>query len=207
MTVILHDQLALERCPHCGIHRPHLNKQHQIATKDYGGARERYWRVYCCNSCGGLVIAASTWGFGKPVTESYPQPVVVEADLPERAREYLQQAIESTHAPDGAVMLASSAVNAMLKEKGLVKGNLYDRINEAVKSNLITAEMGLWAHDIRLEANLPRHANEAEPHADPEDAKRAINFAQALGEFLFVLPARVDRGRESVKEDAEGEAQ
>jgi hypothetical protein len=29
----------------------------------------------------------------------------------------------------------------------------------------------------------------------PEDAVKVIEFATALGQFLFVLPARVERGR------------
>jgi hypothetical protein len=49
--------------------------------------------------------------------------------IPDRAREYLEQAISSISAPAGAIMLAASSVDAMLKEKGLNSGKLYSRIN------------------------------------------------------------------------------
>jgi Domain of unknown function (DUF4145) len=97
------------------------------------------------------------------------------------------------------VILAASAVDAMLKRKGYTEGTLNARINNAAKDNLITAEMALWAHDVRLDANEQRHAGESSPLASEEDAKRSIDFAMALGTFLFTLPERVKRGIIGVK--------
>ena len=117
--------------------------------------------------------------------------------MPDRAREFLEQAIASVHAPAGAVMLTASAVDAMLKDKGYKDGNLNARIDAASKDNLITKEMASWAHDIRLDANDQRHADENSPLPNAADAEKAIEFASALAQFLFVLPARVARGRKS----------
>ena len=94
-------------------------------------------------------------------------------------------------------MLAASSVDAMLKEKGLKEGSLNTRINEAATSHLITKEMAAWAHDIRLDANDQRHADESVALPNEADAKKAIEFANALAQFLFVLPARVERGRKA----------
>ena len=98
-------------------------------------------------------------------------------------------------------MLASSAIDAMMKAKGYQKGWLYDRINKTVEDHLITEDMGTWAHHVRLEANDPRHADEKRPHVEPEEAHQCIEFATALAQLLFVLPARVKKG---IK-DASGE--
>lgn len=92
-------------------------------------------------------------------------------------------------------MLAASAVDAMLKDKGLKDGNLYGRINEAAKQHLITEEMGAWAHEVRLDANDERHADEDADLPSTEDAERVIEFVLALAQFLYVLPSRVERGR------------
>jgi hypothetical protein len=92
-------------------------------------------------------------------------------------------------------MLAASAVDAMLKAKGKKEGTLYKRIDEAAAEHLITPEMALWAHEVRLDANDQRHSDEDVVLPSEEDAKRAIGFASALAEFLFVLPARVAAGR------------
>ena len=50
-------------------------------------------------------------------------------------------------------MLAASAVDSMLKEKGYKDGSLYKRIEQAAGDHLITAEMASWAHEVRLDAN------------------------------------------------------
>jgi hypothetical protein len=92
-------------------------------------------------------------------------------------------------------MLAASAVDSMLKEKGLLNDTLNARIKQAADTHLITRDMAAWAHDVRLDANEPRHADTKRPHHTLESAERAVEFALALGEVLFVLPARVLRGR------------
>ncbi len=96
-------------------------------------------------------------------------------------------------------MLAASAVDAMLKAKGFKDGSLYSRIDKSVAAHLLTAEMGKWAHQVRLEANDQRHADEAASLPTAEDARRSVDFARALASFLFVLPARVSRGIEDSK--------
>lgn len=191
-------KLELERCPHCNIARPHLALHGGfIDTRSHNGANPRRWGVYVCASCGGVVTAAGRLGTNNtvdPMSECYPSATTIDEAIPGPARRYLAQANESLHAPDGAVMLAASAVDAMLKARGYTEGSLYPRINRAAAENVITEDMAIWAHQVRLEANKPRHADEVEPHADQEAAKRAVEFATALGQLLFVLPSKVTRG-------------
>ncbi len=91
-------------------------------------------------------------------------------------------------------MLAASSVDAMLKANNYKDGSLYSRIQQAADDHLITPEMAKWAHQVRLDANEPRHADEAAPLPNSSDAERSIHFAQALAMFLFTLPAKVTRG-------------
>ena len=91
-------------------------------------------------------------------------------------------------------MVARSAVDAMLKAKGYAKGSLYERIDQALLDNLLTKGMADWAHEVRLGSNRPRHSDEKNPHVSPEEAKKSVEFAEALGNFLFVLTARIKRG-------------
>jgi hypothetical protein len=106
----------------------------------------------------------------------------------------LYQAINSLHAPAGAVMLAASSVDAMLKSKGYADGSLYDRINKAAQDHVITNDMAKWAHQVRLDANDQRHADQKANLPSEADAKKSIDFTQALGMILFVLPARITIG-------------
>jgi hypothetical protein len=123
----------------------------------------------------------------------FPDARMAHEDIPSTARLYLQQAFETLHAPDAAAVMAGAAVDAMLKAKGLTQGSLYSRIDEALQGGILTAGMAEWAHSVRLGSNRPRHADTENPHVTKEDAKRSVEFAEALGNFLFVLTAKISR--------------
>jgi hypothetical protein len=163
------------------------------------GQDVRDWRAYQCSRCGGVVLcAASSSDPSHIVTAQYPKSEALDhSAIPSRALEYLNQAIESIHSPAASVVVAASAVDAMLKAKGYKDGNLYCRINQALNDHLITKEMGEWAHEVRLDANEQRHADDSAPLPTGPDAQRVIDFAKALAQFLFVLPAMVDKGRQA----------
>ena len=190
----LGSKLDIERCPHCNIDQPHLASLHLFVTKTYLGDRQRFWRVYTCNRCGGAVLAYADSDAGGVHNIYPPISTNIEESIPDPAREYIKQAVNSLNSPAGAVMLSASAVDAMLKAKGYTEGSLYTRIDQAKENHLITAEMALWAHEIRLEANDPRHADETSPLPTDADARKCLDFVSALGQFIFVLPARIQRG-------------
>ena len=84
-------------------------------------------------------------------------------------------------------------MDALLKERGHKEGALYHRITQAAEKGEITKEMAALAHDVRLDANAERHADPTVPPPTAEDAQRCFDFAEALAEMLYVLPARVKR--------------
>lgn len=170
-----------------------------METKHYDEAK-RWWVIYTCSRCGGVVSAWSV-AKGQEVMGMFPSSTEVDEALPNRAREYLTQALNSLSAPAGAVMLAASAVDAMLKGKGLKEGSLYSRIDKAVNDNIITKDMAAWAHEVRLDANDQRHADEESPIPHAAAAKHAVDFAIALGQLMYVLPARIKRGIAEVKQE------
>lgn len=189
------NQLALARCPHCGTARPLLLLKWYELSEDCNGNSKSYWAVYRCNTCGGMVAAVSPDGALSPVSRYWPASVEVAEDIPPRARDYLTQAADSLQSPSGAVMLCASSIDAMLKASGYKDGSLYARIDKSAEDHVITADMAAWAHEVRLDANDQRHADEEAPLPTLADAKRAFEFAQALAQLMFVLPARVARGR------------
>jgi len=130
----LRSQLVLNRCPHCGVDNPNLTQAARFETNDFLGEFPRVWACYKCARCGGVVTAYSRKN-SDDVQAIYPSPLEVDEMLPERARQYLEQAINSINAPAGAVMLAASAVDAMLKAKGLKEGSL-SRIKKAAEEHL-----------------------------------------------------------------------
>lgn len=132
-----------------------------------------------------------------------PRIQVASAELPAGAQRMLDQAMKGMAMPDLAVMGAAAAIDHMLKDKGLVEGSLYKRIEQAAADGLITTGMKAWAHHVRLEANDQRHADVDAGPVTREQAEAVVDFARMLGEFLYVLPARVTRGQERAKQAEE----
>lgn len=190
----LSESLVLDRCPHCGTANPNLRRNHYFETRDHAGQDQRIWAVYVCGTCGKVVTAWAT-NHNQPIQQFFPSSFqAIDLDIPERPRVYLKQASESMHAPAGAVMLAASAVDSMLKAKGYVNGSLYARIDKAPADHIIITDMAAWAHAVRLDANNQRHADESVALPTQQDAERVLTFAATLAQIMFVLPARVDRG-------------
>ncbi|MER2537388.1 MAG: DUF4145 domain-containing protein [Rhizobiaceae bacterium] len=131
------------------------------------------------------------------VDAMHPAQKTAHDDIPEPGRKFLQQAYETLHAPDAAALMSGSAVDSFLKAVEYREGSLYQRIDRALKDNVLTKGMADWAHSVRLGANRPRHADAERPHVSPEEAEQSVAFAEALGTFLFVLTARIERGIEA----------
>ncbi|MBI5352127.1 MAG: DUF4145 domain-containing protein [Chloroflexi bacterium] len=201
---LLANIFELDRCPHCRVDHPNLQVQATFKTTAHRGNNSRIWKTYMCGRCGGVVLASARQD-GEWAQEIYPNSTIVDEAIPEPARTYLNQAIDSLHSPAGSVMLSASSVDAMLKAKNYKDGSLYTRINKAVEIHLITQEMSQWAHEVRLDANDQRHADEKVTLPTANDAQRCIDFVLAFGEFLFVLPSRVKSGLANVdKEEIKG---
>lgn len=126
----LSESLVLDRCPHCGTANPNLRRNHYFETRDHAGQNQRMWAIYWCGTCGKVVTAWAA-NHNQPIQQFFPSFQGIDLEIPERPRAYLKQASESMHAPAGAVMLAASAVDSMLKAKGYVEGSLYARIDKA----------------------------------------------------------------------------
>ena len=133
-------------------------------------------------------VAPYIVGKEQHISQMWPEPQEVDEAVSMRARQFLQQALSCPQAPSGATMLAASSVDAMLKEIGLTEGSLYKRIEEAHQQRLITADMAAWAHEVRLDSNDQRHADEEAGLPDEADARSCIDFVQALANsFLCFL--------------------
>src|SRR4051812_10115130 len=105
----LNPELEISRCPHCRVDQPSVKAVWECETTSHSGLRKRFWGIYVCRRCGGLVTCASDTKNGR-VLEQFPQigSMDNETSIPQRAREYLSQSLNSKHAPAGAVMLAAS---------------------------------------------------------------------------------------------------
>lgn len=200
------DHLRLQRCPHCSVAHPAIISK---ATFDAKPGRQNkrapilQWSVFACQTCGGLIGAAAAKNangslivipnVGVRYGWLVPAPRQLSAALPERVGYYLGQAQETLTSPSASVVMSAAAVDAMLKNKGYKTGSLHNRIEMATADGLITKDMAAVAHDVRLDANNERHVDDSAAPPTDEDAQRCFDFADALADLMFVLPARVRR--------------
>jgi hypothetical protein len=190
----------LATCPYCGTGRPQIAQLGDNSVNSVRG--DRRWGIFTVTCCGGLLLAIGPKGqatANPPIETIYPNVRTAAAEIPDPARRYLQQAMETLHAPDAAAVMAGSAVDAMLKHFQLTEGSVYKRIDDAVSQHILTAAMGEWAHEVRLGANRPRHSDQENPHVSPQEVQQSVDFAEALAHFLFVLSSRVKKGIEDAK--------
>lgn len=196
----IRQSLSVNRCPHCQIANPTMPIEWQPKRTDRtDGAEPEIWAGYRCTTCGSIIVARGhnvviNHEHKIAIDEFYPPSKAAAIDIPPIARRFLQQAYDTLHAPDAAAVMAGSSVDAMLKELGYVDGSVYARIEKAVQNNVLTKGMGQWAHEVRLGSNRPRHADADRPHVSSTEARQSVEFAEALGQFLFVLTARIERG-------------
>lgn len=184
---------GVDRCPHCGVVHPNLYRAWSDTWFQDG---EKKWASYRCNSCDSVVTGLFELRSRKLEAVSiWPELRAAHHDIPEPARTYLQQAYETLHAPDAAAVMAGSAVDAMLKMLGYGDtSSIYERIDKALADGHVTKGMAAWGKSVCLGASRPHRAAAQGPHISPDEAKLSVDFADALGSFLFVLTARVERG-------------
>ena len=199
-------ELEIDRCPYCNVDTPTMKHQASFQSANHSKAKKWLWEAYACNRCGAVVFTgnSSETGVGNVAYTSkitIPEVQAVSKSIPNPARSFLQQAKDSIHtAPSGSIMVSASAIDSMLKFHGYPNGKLYSRIEKACKDHLITDGMKKWAHQVRLDANAERHADEKRM-PNSEDAQMTYNFASALGDFLFVIPTMVEEGIEESKSE------
>ena len=188
------DSLKMDRCPQCSTAKPNL--EFRAMAESRTSNVNFIWVMYQCQSCMKMVMAYAQ-GWDIPIESIYPKSEQVAIEIPELPRDFLKQAKETLHAPAACIMVASSSIDAMLKEKGINKHNLIDAINDAADKGIITKEMSAWAHEIRINGNDPRHVKR-DSSPTTQEANDVVRLAEAFGQYLYVLPAMITRGREAV---------
>jgi hypothetical protein len=190
---------SLKYCPHCNSARPSLSRKFSLESPIQSEliGLPLHWAVYACTTCG-LPISAlykdNNYLGDNRHRHNYrifPSKWQPDEAIPDVPKKYLTQANATLGSPDASVVMSASAIDAMLKVKGLSEGSLYERIHQAVEKGILTNDMSKWAHLVRLNSNNPRHADIEKPNMSIGDARLSLDFAKALGEILFVLPSRM----------------
>jgi hypothetical protein len=185
-------------CPHCKV---------RATFKDEGpGAR---WKnadhtIWRCNNCEGVVYAQDTFRHdpeGRTIytgVRIYPF-IRSEApeEYPEDVRENFAEAIRSLNSanPRACVVMTRSAMQAATRGLEAKGSNLKEEIDDLANRHAIPGSLREWAHEIRDGGNLVAHP-EPGKRVEMADAEELVELAEAIFEYLYVVPEQIRRRRE-----------
>ena len=158
------------------------------------------WAVGQCPNCNECVLIK---GFSESNREiipkniyPYPLPSPVDHRIPEKIKKDLEEAklCFSVGAINASVGMCRKALQRACKEKGAVKKELYEQIDEIATKGVISADLKELAHSVRFIGNDGVHPNDDE--VTKEDAEEILNLAEQFLDIIFVAPAKVKEIRE-----------
>ena len=120
-------------------------------------------------------------------------------DLPPRVRERYEGMLELLYAPDAFAVRAGRLLEAVCADQGVITGDLGPRLDELAgrKRQLIPKALAEQAHLVREFRNVGGHDDDVE--VDVDDVPLIREFVEALLEFLYWGPRKLERGREALK--------
>lgn len=123
----------------------------------------------------------------------YPTDRAVPLELPVAVKEAYNEALSAFRA--GAFNLAvigfRTSLQMAVREKGGKGANLKAEIDSLEE---LTPALKEWAHQLRLDANDATHPEGVLPFGKA-DAEALVGLAESIFDYLYVVPAAVDRRR------------
>lgn len=97
-----------------------------------------------------------------------------------------------------AVLLARSVIEATAKEKGITKGQLYDKIEKLATEGLIRTNIKDAAHSVREFGNDMAHGDFVTPIGD-EETQLVIELMEEILNDVYQSPAKIQRAQKAVE--------
>jgi hypothetical protein len=150
-----------------------------------------------CSNC----ILFEDWGEASEGHTSrivYPQVRSNAAsDYPEAVRENYVEAQRSLFVQNykSCVVMTRIALQAATRDKQAKGKNLRDEIDNLAATHVIPDALRDWAHEIRDGGNLVAHP-EPDKRVEKEDAEELLSLTESILEYLYVVPAHVERCRQ-----------
>jgi hypothetical protein len=92
---------------------------------------------------------------------------------------------------DAAAVMARSAVQVTMRDKGAVGKDLYSEIEDLAAKGDLSPLMKEWSHEVRVLGNDSAHPKTNAPPTPPEDARDIVQFLDSLLLYLYDYPKRI----------------
>ena len=201
-------------CPFCG-EKGNFSLVHHAEKKKPNSTKRLNFDLYRCENCAGFVQvlwSASRSAIGMHGLYGYkvqPWPLSGKPEPSENwpvgMTRFWIQAHDSLSNEnwDAANVMARSALQFVVRERGAKKGTLKEQIDYLGTKGVLHPLMQEWAHEVRLIANESAHPDAPTPLiVTPQDAKDIVNFLDFLMFYLYDLPQQISeyRKRKTSKE-------
>jgi hypothetical protein len=199
---ILGETLALYRieCAFCG-ERGKFERVFHAEKKKPNSRKTLNFDTFRCASCAAFVqvvwsasehlsshplhqFRAQPWPLGTPDAPDY---------WPSEVRRCWKQAHNSLQGEswDAAAVMARTAMQAALRERGAKGPNLKAEIANLAERGELPPLMREWSDEVRELGNDATHPDASSDGTEPADARDVVEFLDYLLEYLYDLPKRI----------------
>lgn len=105
-----------------------------------------------------------------------------------------------------AILMARTAIEAVCKDKGIVKGNLFEKIGNLKDSGHIRAHIEVAAHAVRAFGNDMAHGD-ITLQVDEEEARLCLKVLDAILAEVYDIYVLTDQVQSAVEERKAGAKQ
>lgn len=176
-------------CPSC-------HERTSISIRQTYRKGDIQYEIAECNGCDYFLLVTRHISSGRILAiQPHPLPKSIDSRIPSIIAEDFAEALLclSVGANRGASVVARRAVQSICKQKGAIKKDLKDQIDELFSSNIITKDLQDWAHEVRYVGNDAAHPNDVS--VTQEDAEEILDLLESLCEVLYVAPAKAENRR------------
>ena len=155
------------------------------------------WQLFKCPNCSKPTLR-ETYNDSNREEQTYEiiYPVVKEglANLPEQIASSYQAALRVQHIePSAFAVLIGRTLEAVCNYEKATGKDLNDKVNNLFSLNRIPKTLAEMAHQLRQIRNLGAHDKEDE--VTEEDVPIMRDFVEAILEYLYVAPAKIEAVR------------
>jgi hypothetical protein len=153
-----------------------------------------------CGNCHGYVLCLWSSNDGHHDFKVLPWPLRVEKHpdhWPPVVGRFWVQARRTLQDGnwDASAVMARSAMQAALRERGAKGQNLKQEIEDLARQGLLPPLMTDWANALRELGNDSAHPDPSQSETSPRDARDMVQFLGFLLEYLYDLPKRIQEYR------------
>lgn len=192
-------------CPFCDELGKFEVTSHAVKKKPNSKKALNFDTLRCINCAGYVMVlwSASEYGPSQGLHDFHllPWPPRVPdppKHWPPEARRRWQQAHRSLQSEslDAAAVMARTALQAALRDKGAGGKNLKEEIKNLAGKGVLPPLMREWSDEVRLLGNDATHPDGESGGAAAADARDVVKFLDYLLEYLYNLPKAIADYRE-----------